>query len=1204
MRKFLIGLAATVVIAVSAALVVPGFIDWNGFKSEIAAEAKKATGRDLTIGGDIGFVVLPAPRLSASGIRFVNIQGGSDTTMASLKALDVSVRLMPLLSGKIEIDSVRLVEPVILLEKLKDGRANWEFAAARSDASEQAGSAGSASAAGSDIRLDSLRIENGTFIWRDAVAGSEERVTGVSLSLSAGSVQGPFNATGTLSYRRVPLSVSASMGRLHPGAVAPLKLTLTDKASGSTAELAATVAAHGAPPKLSGRIDVKGKTLLGAISSFVDAPPMTALSHPFHLRAQIDASEQAVTVDQIDAELGGTRASGSVKAALAGRPRVDAKLRVTRIDLDELVKGVANDRKSQPVTARAPEGARVGPPGETGPAAFSLPEIDATLDLGLDAVVYNGRSMRGISIAGALAGGKAQISRATVFLPGGGEASMTATLVARDGQPAYAAGISARADNVRSLLGWLGVDVASVPKERLHRFSFTGQVTGNDRQLQLINSKIELDTTHADGALTLVLREHPAFGVTLSVDKIDLDAYLPKENATGSTVRSSGSAAAQQAAGTTSGNAEKSEGPLSALKLFDANMRLSVGQLTYRKQPVRGIEFEGTVSGGSLAIRRAAVRDLAGVQASVAGTLSERGGLPVFKGSVSADARDISGALRLAGIAPPASVRSLGALKIRGKADAGADRADLDLTVDAAGATVALRAIAGGFDKTPAWDVRLSAKHRELTRLLAALGVEMRTASLGPFDLSATAKGGLDTLVADVRIKAAGAVIAAKGTGKGFATDPMFDFTVAAAHDAVGTLMRNLAPDYRPRGGAIGPLKLQASLKGAKGVYAVQGLKLDAGKLSLQGSGDLRTRGVRPTLTAALMAGAIDLNPFLPVRAGSSDEARRNSRVASSGRSGGAGDPAGRFSDQKFDTAVLDLMDADLSIRGDALVYRQFKVDSPTIRTSIKDRRLLISDISGKMFDGAFKLTGDLDGRKTPSIRGKVTVSKANVGKAGKALFEGADFDLSGGITDFSLDVTAAGSSPRRMVAGLNGSGRLSSVSGTVRGFDLKAVSDRLKNLGGALDFLKLIGTSMSGGQTRFQSLDGTFAIRNGVMRTNDIRLLADAGEGRAAGFADIPRWHMDFNGEFRLTEHPKAPPFEMRAVGAIDDPARKFNFEKLQSFILQRGIGSIIDRVLPGKLRGSSQPAPSPTQEQPQQQRRTPRLEDVIQSLPGLFRR
>ena len=1220
MRKFLIGLGAVLVIVISAALVVPSFIDWNSYKGEIAAQAKAATGRDLAIDGDLDLALLPAPRLTVSGVRFANLAGGSAPDMVRLKSLQVLIRFAPLLQGKIEIDSIRLVEPVILLETLKDGRANWVVKPETSKPGAIAGGpAAAVSKPGADagiganaVRLDNLQIEKGTLIWRDEATQAEERITDLSMVLAAQSLGGPFNARGTLAYKGIRTGLEASVGELRPGGAAPLSVSLTLPASGAKADITGSLVVLGAAPRFSGKIDVNGKDLSRALSAMAGGNLPAAMAQPFLLRAKIQASDTSAAIDELDVELAGVRASGSVKASLTGRPRADAKLRITRIDLDSFL------GTSGAVQPESDGDGKAVPPGaapvEQAPVhskPFALPDLDATLDLGIDAVTYNGRSLRGVAVGAQLAGGEVRLTKASLFLPGGGEVSMNGTFAARGGKPAYAAGISARADNFRSLLEWLGIDAASVPKERLHRFTFDGQIQGNDQQLQVLNSKIVLDTSRIDGALTLALRKRPAFGAAVSLDKIDLDAYLPAPGTLAEAPDKAKTSPAP-AAGKTAEEpspAKTGKGPLSVLDRFDANLRLRIGQVTYRKAPIRDIRFDGTVAGGVLSIGNASVQDLAGVRAAISGTLNERSGLPVFKGTVSADARDMTGALRLAGIVPPNSARSLGALKLRGNADAGADKADLDLTLTAAGAEMKLSAKATGLDGNPGYDASLTASHKELSQLLRALGTEIGTERLGPFGLTARATGTLTALSANVRINAVGGNLSAKGTGSGLASQPVFDVAVNADHPAVGTLISSLSPLYRPKGGAIGPLKLEALLKGGEGSYAVSRLDITAGKTTLSGKGDLNTRGARPTLTASLDGGVIDLNPFLPRRT-TNDGSATTTPSGIPGPSGSAGGKdgtsAGRFSGTPFDTQPLGLMDADLSIGAKALLYRQFTVDSPAIRTTLKDRRLTISEIAGKMFDGAFKMTGELDGRSVPRIRGDVTVTKANVGKA---LFQAAAFDLQGGITDFSLNVTGEGVSPRQLIAALDGAGQLSSRDGIIKGFDLKSVSDRLKNLDRALDLLSLFGTAMAGGQTKFSTLDGTFKIDKGVMRTSDIKLVADAGEGRVAGFADMPRWQMDFNGEFRLTEHPKAPPFRMRAVGPIDNPKRLFDFQQLQSFILQRGIGSILRKALPEKFGGSSGGSTSSSPETSQgnaapQQQDKPRLEDLLPGILDQFRR
>ena len=116
MRKVPIVVAAVVAVLLAAVLLGPGLVDWNAYKGRIAQAAYDATGRRLTIDGDISLSVLPAPKLVVRGVRLANVAGGAAPDMARLKSLDVRVSLPALLRGKIQVRSVTLVEPVVSLE--------------------------------------------------------------------------------------------------------------------------------------------------------------------------------------------------------------------------------------------------------------------------------------------------------------------------------------------------------------------------------------------------------------------------------------------------------------------------------------------------------------------------------------------------------------------------------------------------------------------------------------------------------------------------------------------------------------------------------------------------------------------------------------------------------------------------------------------------------------------------------------------------------------------------------------------------------------------------------------------------------------------------------------------------------------------------------------------------------------------------------
>src|SRR5262245_41985224 len=194
MKKILVGLGVIFALLLVAALVGPSFYDWSSYKGEIAAKAREATGRDLTIGGDISLSILWTPTLSVTNVRFANIDGGSAPDMATLESLNVRVAFTPLdwINGKFQVERIELVQPTIVIERLADGRANWQF---KRSAESGASSGGGAV---SDIRLDDIRIANGTLIYRDAKSGSEQKVDSINAELGAAALGGPFRAGRSL----------------------------------------------------------------------------------------------------------------------------------------------------------------------------------------------------------------------------------------------------------------------------------------------------------------------------------------------------------------------------------------------------------------------------------------------------------------------------------------------------------------------------------------------------------------------------------------------------------------------------------------------------------------------------------------------------------------------------------------------------------------------------------------------------------------------------------------------------------------------------------------------------------------------------------------------------------------------------------------------------------------------------------------------
>src|SRR5262245_6542913 len=104
----------------------PSLIDWNIYKGSLAAAVEDATGRRLTIAGDLGLEILPRPRLVARKVSLGNAPDGTIPDMVQVGRLEARLSPWPLLIGRFELHSLDLIEPTIVLERLPDGTGNWE----------------------------------------------------------------------------------------------------------------------------------------------------------------------------------------------------------------------------------------------------------------------------------------------------------------------------------------------------------------------------------------------------------------------------------------------------------------------------------------------------------------------------------------------------------------------------------------------------------------------------------------------------------------------------------------------------------------------------------------------------------------------------------------------------------------------------------------------------------------------------------------------------------------------------------------------------------------------------------------------------------------------------------------------------------------------------------------------------------------------
>lgn len=101
------------------------FVDPNKFKDDISTGVYDNTGRHLTIKGQLAWSFFPWVGFKVGDVELSNAANFGNAPFASAKTIDISVQVMPLLWGKVEVNNVELDGLHVNLIRNSAGQTNW-----------------------------------------------------------------------------------------------------------------------------------------------------------------------------------------------------------------------------------------------------------------------------------------------------------------------------------------------------------------------------------------------------------------------------------------------------------------------------------------------------------------------------------------------------------------------------------------------------------------------------------------------------------------------------------------------------------------------------------------------------------------------------------------------------------------------------------------------------------------------------------------------------------------------------------------------------------------------------------------------------------------------------------------------------------------------------------------------------------------------
>lgn len=449
-------IAAVVVVAlVVAALAVLMSLDVGRFKGVLEAKLEEATGRDVTLAGDIDLALGLTPAIVVEKASLANAAWGSRPQMVSVDRLEAEIALLPALQGDIQVLRLVLVKPDILLETDAKGQANWDFqpAAAKPAASQPAEQA--TTEAGGPPSLPSLRaarIENATLTLRDATgeatvlkldevsAEADGLGDPLDVVLKGALQDAAFDMTGRLGPLRA-LALTDAGGKPYPVALKGTFAGVDLSAEGTIAQ-----PMQGTGVDLAVSVQADDWQELRKLAAVPDLPTVS-------LKGRLSGGGQSWTLADLTANAGPSSATGRVAVSLGGaRPKADVALQAALVDLATLLP------ESE---AAAGDGGGAPAPGQGGSTrVFSserlpldgLKAADATFDVQVAKLVTaDGIAVEGIAAKGTLQNGRLSLTPVQARL-GDGTVTANATVDASSGK---AAAVQAKVSADAVILGKL-----------------------------------------------------------------------------------------------------------------------------------------------------------------------------------------------------------------------------------------------------------------------------------------------------------------------------------------------------------------------------------------------------------------------------------------------------------------------------------------------------------------------------------------------------------------------------------------------------------------------------------------------------------------------------------------------------------------------------------------------------------------------------
>jgi uncharacterized protein involved in outer membrane biogenesis len=985
LARLFVFIGGLIVLALTAALVGPYFIDWTSYRGDFEREASAVLGRKVTVQGAATARLLPFPSVSFTDVS-VGGAGGRAPAM-TVETFSMDAELAPFLRGEFLIFDMRLVRPKAVIDIAEDGTVDWAIRPSTPYDPHR-------------IALEKLTVTDGEVTIRHAASGRTHLLSRIDAAISAKSLAGPWRANGTLEMDGMPATLSVSTGQVDENGAMRLRMRadpglypLAIEADGN-ARIENGKALYSGQFKIMGE-DKKAEALRGSGGESVQIDALKP-EPGFRLNGDFSLDHRRLGIDMFRFATGPLdnpyTADGTAFVDLGKEPRFSIEAKGAQVRFDE---AVAGDEKGSSLTLSERIAAL-----EKVLADLPKPTMPGNVEVNLPAIVAGDTTVRDVRLSAEPAEGGWTVKSLAATLPGrttleadgflrtGNEFGFSGSLLLAVGQPSgFAAWVASDVDEAIRRLPAAGFQAKVDMTGERQKFSDLELVLGDARFHGLIDSRQPPDL-------------RPSVLLQLDGGALDVEGL------------------------TAFSSLFVSDKGANRFADRDLDFKIKAGPVTAGGLTAETIDTALRLRSGLLEIDRLAIGGLAGAALSATGRIKDFPHSPTGNLDASIIADDLAPLIELAARHYPANAL-LGALNARAGAYPGLfEDTRIDLVASAAaerdgatGLALSAQGNAGGsaisanltgkgladtFGQA-GLALSFSARNEDATRLLALAGAPALPLGLvGGGDLSLSAKGSLaDGLETELHLTA-------EDFSAGFTGSTGFGEKGGFAKGRLALDAADIEPWLMTTGlglpgmGLGTQLSLEADADYRDGQLALDKLAGVVNEGAVAGSVKASLENGAPHLGGSLKLDEIDLGPLVAMVLG--EEALQPA-------SGDWSSVPFRQKSSAPGTADLEISAGTVAVLGLGTAY------DAGLKLSLGPEGLRLSDVSAKLYGGALSGLFELKnngGTGLFSSQMKLDGTDLALALSGTGLE---------GRGDFSTALTASGKSVGGLVSTLSGSG-------------------------------------------------------------------------------------------------------------------------------------------------------------------------------------